>query len=72
MTTVYTDSLAFALGEVARTRTRAKRAVAHRDVVGALEVSELRRLADHACHVALAAYRSALGKRAFELRALAS
>lgn len=64
---LYTRSLAFAEMEVRRTRVRAHRAIAHLDAMRELGISPAVRLAHSHVEQSVAAFRSALSKRRFEI-----
>jgi hypothetical protein len=65
-----TRSLTFAELEVRRCHASVLRAAAHLDLVNALEIPTLETFARAACKTAVRAYRSALGKRGWEIRQL--
>jgi hypothetical protein len=71
ITNVHSCSLAFAELEVRRTRFRAHRAIAHLDAMRELGITPAVRLAHSHVEQSVAAFRSALKKRAFEIRQLA-
>lgn len=69
---IHLRSLEFAEREVLYARHRAHRAMQHLDIVGDLPIPELRKFAHVSACEAVAHFRSALGKRAFEIRELTS
>ena len=67
---LYSQSLEFAQREVFYARRRAQLALRHLDAIGDLPIPELQHLAHETLRHAVADYRGAIGKRAFEIRQL--
>lgn len=63
-------SLRFAEREVRLMKSRVKRALKHHDSLGAFPIPSLRELSRESVDTALCQYRTAIGKRAFEIRQL--
>lgn len=69
-TTAYHDSLVFAHREVIRTRRRVERAFEAASELCEMDSPALQNLCAANCAIALRQHRTALGKRAFEIRQL--
>lgn len=68
MEALFSASLDFANREVVRTRENAKRALAHREAMA--DIPAARVLADYHCRITSGQFKSAIAKRAFEIRTL--